>query len=87
MILQVMTSKVKVGVIVTISFDPQVVGYTVVSPRFFGYEKPAIHIDIYTPGSTSIGGWKIHHFYGIYQETWGFSMDIFLPGHISTSEI
>ncbi len=60
MILQVMTSKVKVGVSVTISFDPQVVGYTVVSPRFFGYEKPAIHIDIYTPGSTYIAGWKIH---------------------------
>ena len=33
---------------------------------------------------TNIAGWKIHHFDGIYKETWGFSWAMLVSGRVSS---
>ena len=36
----------------------------------------------FTLPKTNIAGWKIHHFDGIYKETWGFSWAMLVSGRV-----
>ena len=38
-----------------------------------GFKDVSCSPPIYPPDVPNIAGWKIHHFDGIYKETWGFS--------------
>ena len=36
----------------------------------------------FTLPKTNVAGWKIHHFDGIYKETWGFSWAMLVSGRV-----